>query len=140
MHGKRSLSLFQAAWLVVGVSVLGGCAAAAPPRQSALVGTWTSKSGSTLELTSGGEARFSDFPRAAVRLEATGEPVDGSASWRVMKQGHLIRFTGNDMSWAAANRAEWTATVTDDSPPLIVFVLRNPDLETSEELALHRDR
>ncbi|PYY37887.1 hypothetical protein DEJ16_06025 [Curtobacterium sp. MCJR17_055] len=75
-----------------------------------------------------------------MRLEATGDPVDGGGSWRLRNDSHLINFTGTDMSWAAANGTEWTATVTDDSPRLIVFMLRDPDLESSKELTLHLDR
>lgn len=128
---------------VATVAVLSGCTAPPAVESSDFVGDWVSDSGSSVRLTSDGQARFTDFPRTALRLNVFGAPVDGTASWRTVEDnsdGNLVDFVGKNLTWPEVAGASWTATLTDDSPRRLVFALSDPGLETSKELVLQRRR
>jgi len=132
---------------VIGVAVatvlaLSGCTPTPVLRSSDLVGRWVSESGSSIRLTSDGQARFTDFPRRALRLNTVGAPLSGTASWRTVKNrhdGNLVVFVVRDLRFSEAPGASWTATLTDESPRTLVFALSHPGLNTGKDLVLQRN-
>lgn len=141
MPSKRRSTVLTAIGLAVAtLTVLTGCAPTAAPGTTDIVGKWVSDSGSTLRLDADGQAQITNFPRAALQLNAAGAPVSGTAAWHTAKGHKLISFTGKELTWSEVAGASWTATLTDDSPRMLVFALQGPGLESSKELALRRDR
>lgn len=144
MTSRRPSTVLNVIGIAVAtVAVLSGCTAPPAVESSDFVSDWVSDTGSTIQLASDGHARFTNFPRSALRLEAVGAPVSGTASWRTVddnSDGDLVSFVGEDLRWSDLIGASWTATLTDDSPRRLVFALSDPGLETSKELVLQRRR
>jgi hypothetical protein len=140
---RRSTVLGAIGVAVATVVVLAGCTANSAVGESDLVGKWVSDSGSTLRLGPDGQARFNDFPRGAMQLNAVGAPVSATASWHVARNSkdvNLVDFAGKDSTWSGAVGASWTATLTDDSPRRLVFALQDPGLEAGKDLVLQRNQ